>query len=140
MSNEKLKERGVKGIPKWIKEGIDKHAILFAEEFGKFLAKPPGKNSSLSTSQIRIAYGEITRLKMKPDRSAMLLIKPKLAYAAKRANNSDAYVYLRDVIGEGINTVADAPKDDEEEFERRFKNLAQFFEAVLAYHKSYGGN
>lgn len=127
----------VSKIPDWLTQGISKDTIDFTEKFGQYLAKPPkeSKGGALSTSQIRTAYGEITRLKMRFNLSEALMIKPKMAYAAKRANNETSSDLER-VISAGIDAVANASIDQQEKV---FNNLANLFEAILAYHKANGG-
>jgi|SRR5690625_1289504 len=134
----KMKEK----IPQWIENGFRVQSdIDLIEDFGKYLADAQptkwggwksGKNS-ISTSQVRIVYGEITRLKMQFDESSMLMLRPKMAYAASR-QSGNTYKDLQVVISEGINLVANS-KDKKS----AFNNLANIFEAMLAYHKAYEG-
>lgn len=133
-----------KRMPEWIASGLSqKEDIDLIEEVGKYIADAkPDKfgngyrsgRQAVSTSQIRIAYGEITRLKMRYDKTAMMMLRPKLAYAAAR-NSGDTYNTLRDIIAMGINEVAATSHNPEQ----AFNNLASIFEAILAYHKAYGG-
>lgn len=132
---------GKSKVGTWISQGINGEAIKFAEAFGGFLAKPPRelRGGALTTSQIRIAYGEITRLKMRftseEVMTQVLMLKPKLAYAASRGGETNKH--LKEIISEGIDAV-----DKGENFsqkKQRFINLANFFEAILAYHKANGG-
>lgn len=137
---EQIKKR----MPEWIASGLRrKEDIDLIEEVGKHIAdaRPSNRgdgyisgNQAVSTSQIRIAYGEITRLKMRYDPTAMMMLRPKLAYAAAR-NSGDTYNTLRDIIAMGINEVASTSHNPEQ----AFNNLASIFEAILAYHKAYGG-
>jgi len=129
-------------IPKWIEEGFNsKSDIDLIEDFGKYLADARQTNrgrwksgwNAISTSQIRIAYGEVTRLKMQFNETSMLMLRPKMAYAASR-QSGDAYKDLQVVISEGINTIANSNNK-----KSAFNNLANIFEAMLAYHKAYGG-
>ncbi len=131
------KDKLMKQIPDIIKNGINsKESIDEIEKFGRYLARPPRevRGGALSTSQIRIAYGEVSRLKMKYDRTSALMLRPKMAYAASRAGG-DTYADLKDVISAGIDQVAASQSNEQE----AFKNLATMLEAILAYHKSYGG-
>lgn len=134
----KMKEK----IPQWIENGFKQRSDMdLIEDFGKYLADAKSTNrggwkagwNAISTSQIRIAYGEVTRLKMQFDESAMLMLRPKMAYAASR-QNGDTYRDLQMVIAEGINSVANM-----QDKKSAFNNLANIFEAILAYHKAYGG-
>lgn len=118
--------------PKWIKDGIDENAIKFADDFGKFLSRP------LSSSQIRNVYGELKRIQMKGiknEKTSFLLLKPKLAYAAAR-DNAKGLLPLKDVFNKAFDAVETS---DLTKAEIQFENFMDFMEAILAYHKSYGG-
>jgi CRISPR-associated protein Csm2 len=122
--------------------GKYKNAIEFAEQFGKEIV-----SQGLTTSQIRNFFGEVRRIQMKGienEKTAFLLLKPKLAYAAKRAERTGAVMFkdivlkAHDVVMEAHDVVMEA-KDNNGEFKARFKNFVDFLEAILAYHKVYGG-
>lgn len=130
---------GGKQIEAWIKNGIDKIAVKYAEKFGESLAtlKEGNKDQSLSTSQIRNIFGSVKKMEMKGFNEAdFLLLKPKLAYAAKRAKTKGAEAF-KDVFSKGIDTVISGESLDEQE--KRFIIFCKFFEAVLAYHRATGG-
>ena len=129
-------------VPEWIRQGFSaKEDIDLIEDFGKHVADAhPGKDgrffsgrNAISTSQIRIAYGEVSRLKMQFDETAMMMLRPKIAYAAAR-DGGPVYKDLQKVISLGIDSVAES-----ENKAKSFNNLANLFEAILAYHKAYGG-
>lgn len=119
----------------WIQEGIKGDAITFAEKLGEKLAQ-----ERFTTSQIRNFYGELKRIQLKgitSHKSAFHLLRPKLAYAAKRAEKSG---------GRGANRFKDeifkahqAVNIDENGFEDRFQNFCDLCEAILAFHKASGG-
>ena len=99
-----------------------------AEKLGPRLYK-----NGLTTNQIRNVYGMVKRMELQMpdfDPDALLLLKPKLAYAAARAKEAGARE-LRDVLSWAIDEVG----TDRKHFER----LVDFFEAILAYHKAAGG-
>jgi CRISPR-associated protein Csm2 len=104
-----------------------------ADDLGRFL-----QNKKVTTSQIRSAYGNMKKLEMagwQGDRTQreMLLLKPRLAYAAGRQQDrvtKEGLENLRQVIDDAINAVTD---------EESFKRFCQFFEAIIAYHKAAGG-
>jgi CRISPR-associated protein Csm2 len=117
-----------------VETGFDKDTIRYAEEIGTYI-------TDVSTSQIRNAYGELTRIKMKSDSMFslhdLLMLKPKLAYAVGRAHsNKNQYVYLANNLYYAIDVVAGISKDQQIS---SFNNFASFFEAILAYHKANGG-
>ena len=101
--------------------------VKFAEGFGKFL-----KKNKVTTSQIRNAYGNMKKLEMSGWQSRtqreVLLLKPRLAYAAGRHRNG--LTKLKEVMDSAIDAV-----EDKESFQR----FCQFFEAIVAYHRAEGG-
>ncbi len=129
---------GVQKAPNWIKNGIDKEAVLYAELFGRELSPEGlGNKEALTTSQIRNVYGEVQRMKMKGfNKSELLLLKPRLAYLTERKGTTGSKDF-RKVIEKALDEVLNGK--NEEEMEIRFQNFANFFEAILAYHRSFGG-
>lgn len=134
-----------------ITDKITNKTVTFAEEFGTYLGtdevvKRVDKKGAtyfdpvivhLTTSQLRRFFGEVKRLQMSGyNETALVLLKPKLAYAVARANaNSEKKIpnkieYLYKIIVEMIDTVNASPNK-----ESSFKNFILFFEAIVAYHK-----
>ena len=97
-----------------------------AEQRGQQLAR------NLTTSQIRNIYGAVKKMQMKGelDTHKLLMLKPKLAYAAKR--HGGGVDTLKDVLTQAIDLVGNDSK--------KFNRFVDFFEAILAYHRAYGGN
>lgn len=121
----------------WIISGITDPCINFTEKFGKHL-----KDGNFTTSQIRNVFGEIKRIQMsgfQGHKTDFLLLRPKMAYAAKRATDKDKYATgasdFEKVLKSAHEAVASGTPDDE----KRFENFCDFVEAVLAYHKAAGG-
>ena len=100
----------------------------------------------LTTNQIRNIFGTVRRIEMnwpeipkdEADRQRVIraqrdlvLLKPKMAYQAKRERGR-AVQMLTDVLSTAIDQVG---KD-----RTKFQYFVDFFEAILAYHKAYGGN
>jgi len=99
--------------------------VQVAEGFGRHIAR------DVSSSHIRNIYGAVKEMEMSGfNYHELVLLKPKIAYAAKRDGHRAAEE-LRDVLTEAIDAVG----DDADKFQR----FADFFEAILAYHKAYGG-
>lgn len=105
-----------------------------AEQAGRTLA-----NQRLTKSQIRKIFGTVRQIELSWPTSAseeeqkarvreLWLLKPKLAYQAKRQS---AVKPLADVLDVAINQV-DGRRD-------RFQRFVELFEAILAYHTSFGG-
>ena len=114
------------------------------EELGKRLAEAdkvqdrnnPNKwitKKAMSTSQIRKFFGAIKRIQADFDnlKGEIILLEPKLAYAVgkdkKESKIDEFYKELSPLIKE-IN-----------EDEKKFKNFVSIVEAIVAYHKVYGG-
>ncbi|MEA5593483.1 type III-A CRISPR-associated protein Csm2 [Rivularia sp. UHCC 0363] len=104
--------------------------VKHAEEFGPYL-----KGQRLETNQVRKFLDAINRLKAvladtgnfsKID-TDIVLLKPKLAYAAARQKAAKP---LSDVMSVAIDSV-----HSKEDFER----LVQLIESIIAYHKAEGG-
>lgn len=121
----------------WIKNKADESMIVFSEILGKFLA-PQRKDdrSALTNSQIRNIYGEIKRIQMSIDKNgwedvkpSFLMLKPKVAYAAGR-NKNLGIVTFKEFFNLAVKSVND---------KNEFLNFCNLVEAVLAYHKSFGG-
>ncbi len=115
--------------------------VTEAEELGKQLFQ-----QRLSTNQIRNIFGTVRRIEMNwPERPQdeaerqritkaqreLLLLKPKMAYQAKRERGRGVKD-LTDVLTQAIDLV--------EGDRSRFQHFVDFFEATLAYHKAHGGN
>lgn len=120
-------------IQNWIKSGISKDTITYAEAMGRKL-----KEDGLTTSQIRNVFGEMRKIQMngfEGEKANFLLLRPKLAYAAKRqsAKGMDSFYNLFCVAFDAVET------DDMNKAPKQFDQLLQVMEAVLAYHKFHGG-
>lgn len=130
--------------PKWISsDKFDSDTIQFAQHFGEHLCDldngRPGRQA-LTSSQIRNFFGEVRRIQAKvqqsgfeKNRTAFLLIRPKLAYAEARVKQKQGKSRIEDfrkVMEEAHMAVKD---------EKDFQRFVDFMEAILAFHKFYGG-
>lgn len=118
-----------------------------ADEFGREL-----KDMNLSTNQIRSLFGEVRQIQGEwaiarqkgaqadTERQKVLrrliLLKPKMEYRARRERGQAVHA-LVDVLKPALDAVTQAPAEKQDEYFGRF---VEFFEAILAYHKAYGGN
>jgi CRISPR-associated protein Csm2 len=123
-----------------IVDGNAEATVQQAQALGKDLAR------QLTTNQIRNIFGTVRRIEMNwPEKlendidrqraakaqRELLLLKPKMAYQAKRERGKGVQT-LVDVLTGAIDLVG---KD-----RTRFQYFVDFFEAILAYHKAEGGN
>lgn len=140
--------------PNWITNKIDITGINYLENLGFYLCDKkqekdtfPGRDA-VTVSQIRNIFGEVKRIESnltnnKADKENeskdvwkqdFLFLRPKIAYAAarvlSRSRNSRIKVF-KDVLEKAHELVGD---DD-----IHMQNFAKFFEAIVAYHKVYGG-
>ncbi len=138
-------------IRKWMIEGFDEETIDYTEFLGFYF-----KEKGLTTSQIRNFFGEVKKIQMKTqdyalqskvlefsELTALKLLLPKLAYNATRNKNTKDF---KDVFTIAVKAVLEAEVDfkgKQSAFKKaivqRFENFTNFFEAVLAYHRTYGG-
>lgn len=131
---DKIVEEGIEVIKKGVVNGITKEVVKYAERFGTHLGRDLGKDKKLSTSQIRNIYSAVKRMEMKGyNESEFLLLKPKLAYVAKRGKKGAED--FKEVFVHGIDVIVNL-----EDKKNAFKNFCKFFEAVLAYHRAAGGD
>ncbi len=124
----------------WIKDGIDEQTVAFAQEFGEYLCdKQPDLRlgrMAMTTSQIRNVFGEVKRIQAKGyalEKSAFLLLRPKIAYAEARVKAKSGKSRIEDfrkVMEQAHLAVSN---------DQQFQNFVDFFEATLAYHKAAGG-
>ena len=111
--------------------------VTWADKLGSIF-----KSLQLSTSQIRNIFGTVRQIEMgwgpadteeerekkrKQATRRLLLLKPKLAYQARREKAVEG---LAKVLSAAIDFVGG--RDD-------FQRFTDFFEAILAYHTAAGG-
>lgn len=133
-------ERAVADI---IVQGDPEELVKWAEQIGKNLAEV-----GLTTSQIRNVFTTARKLQATwpHPRSAdthrhdavrrqLVLLKPKLAYQAKRKQEVEA---LSGWLVAGIDAVVSGRPEPKDEY-ARFMRFIEFFEAILAYHTAFGG-
>jgi len=110
-----------------IKEGNVEKLNEIAEKLGKIYAD---RREGLSTSQIRSVLNEIQSMQ-RYDKNRLQLLRPKLAYVAGR-HSRNAPIIKKDfqpLMDQAIRMVN----------EDNFKNFKNFVEAIVAYHRFYGG-
>lgn len=112
----------------WITQEADKGLVEYAEKSGKFMAK-----NGLTNSKIRSIYGEIKRIQMgifEKEKSSFYLLKPKVAYALGRDDKNEGLKLFKKIFDLCSENVSD---------QKSYQNFCGFIEAILAYHKAYGG-
>ncbi len=113
----------------WISDKIDSDFITYAEKAGKEL-----KELKLSSSQIRNIYGEMKRIQLGDFgklKTSFLLLKPKLAYNVGRISDNAGLKVFQKIFDMCYQHVGDDSK--------KFGNFCSVIEAIIAYHRSFGG-
>lgn len=121
-------------------DGAEK-LVKAADKLGKEL-----KGMKLTTSQIRALFGEVRQIEAEWEMGEearrralrrLILLKPKMAYRARREGGK-AVQELVDVLQPALDEVV--REKDTQKQDGNFSRFVEFFEAILAYHKAYGGN
>ena len=98
--------------------------IQTAEAMGRHLA-----NNRMTTAQIRKLFSEVRKLNFKDDGPYKTnMMRAKLAYTAGRHREVGD---LQQVLDKALIEVGTS--------EEKFNRFENFFEAIVAYHKKYGG-
>lgn len=113
--------------------------VELADELGKSL-----KSQGLSTAQIRALFGEVRQIEAEwsmeghRDRALhrLILLKPKMAYRARKERGR-AVENLVEVLDPSLDLVI--KEQNEQKQDNNFQRFVEFFEAILAYHRAYGG-
>lgn len=107
----------------------------YAEQVAKVVKK------DLKTTQLRKFFSEIKanerELKEKGwngIKADFYLMRPNLAYAKARNLVPDKFFKLMDICMKQVD------KGDDEQKKENYKRFVQFLEAIVAYHKYYGGS
>jgi CRISPR-associated protein Csm2 len=115
--------------------------VRWADQLGNDL-----KNAGLTTSQIRALFGEVRQIQAqwglsKEGREKALrrfiLLKPKMDYRARKERGK-AVQGLVNVLRPALEEVV--KEKDPQKQDANFQRFVEFFEAILAYHKAYGGD
>lgn len=138
-------------IKKIIVQGDVATLVTWADKIGKRL-----KEENLSASQIRNVFGTVRQIQLRWAKAGSenesqafrdaVLLQPKLGYFAQReaerggSKRTDGMKTLENVLTPALEFVraGQVTQGVNERFER-FQRFADFFEAIVAYHKKYGG-
>lgn len=129
--------------PEWVYAPITPEIVEWCKSFGEFLSPACLTDSKkpLTTSQLRRFFGEVKRIKMQKviqgDDVAML--NPQLAYAVGRdkdnfGKNKTRIAEFQQQLSKAISAIR-----FDEHLAQDYDHFIQIFEAIVAYHKYYGG-
>lgn len=123
-------------IEKIIVRGDPEELVTWAQRIGEAIAQ------QVTTSQIRNVFGTARQIQLRwpndPEgayRDAVLL-RPKLSYFAKREGRG--MEDLRRVLAPALEMISERGITEKER-QDRFDRFMDFFEAIVAFHKAYGG-
>jgi CRISPR-associated protein Csm2 len=123
--------------------------VRWADTLGRSL-----KDMGLATNQIRALFGEVRQIQgewsiaghREQALRRLILLKPKMAYRQRKERGQGVRA-LVEVLGPAVNLVVEAPPRPEDAppggkntQDDNFQRFVEFFEAILAYHKAYGGS
>ena len=118
---------------------LDEKEIAKGGGYAEQVAKAVKRD--LKTTQLRKFFSEIKanerELKEKGwggIKAEFYLMRPNLAYAKARNLVPDNFFKLMDVCMKQVD------KGDDEQKKENYKRFVQFLEAIVAYHKYYGGS
>ena len=126
-------------IERIIAKGDPEELVRRAEDIGKAIAR------QVTSSQIRNIFGTARQIQMRWRNAAdaeaayrdAVLLRPKLGYFAKRERGR-GMADLERILSPALETMSQGK--DLAERQKRFNHFVDFFEAIVAYHKTYGGN
>lgn len=126
--------------PEWVKTPITIEVVDWCKSFGKFLAPSSSTDrAALTTSQLRKFFGEVKRIQMQKTLSMadIAMLNPLLAYSVgrdkKNGRNTTRILEFQQEMSKAISAIRPENKDND------FENFINIFEAIVAYHKYYGG-
>jgi CRISPR-associated protein Csm2 len=122
-------------IVSWVQLGPQPVLLNAAEQLGREI-----KEKKLTTSQIRQVFTRLKSIEAKgyaTQRTDFMMLKPYLAYAAGRQDRVEGLRLFKEKITIGIDAVFEGGSPEKEP--TRFVNFCKLFEAVLAYHRAFGG-
>ncbi|MDI6916957.1 MAG: type III-A CRISPR-associated protein Csm2 [Thermoplasmatales archaeon] len=136
----RYRERGEKGEKISLSGDIDK---LTTEEIDKLADRLGKQFAGIETSQIRNVFSEVKSLQLEWKKSKkyenverrLFLLKPKLAYATGKARERHRDLGpFKQTMDWAVNGVVNSPNH-----EIALNKFFDFVEAIVAYHKYYGG-
>src|SRR5690625_7824315 len=126
----------------WITKSINYEAVKWTEVEGQKLAKKSGKQSALTTSQLRKFFGELRRIESDFDRykEDVPLLKVRLAYAVGRDKNNKGQNRSKiDIFYSLFNDMAEAyEKSAEKDRKEKIHRMVKLIESKVAFHKLNG--
>ena len=126
----------------WIHSGITNETIDWAKSFGQYLQERD-RTGPLTTSQIRKFFGELKRIQADPKKyqDDIPMLKAKLAYAVGRDVNvgRNNQIFNKTKIKEFYEEIERGVDAIREGNENDLINLVKVVEAIVAYHKYFGG-
>ncbi len=131
-------------LKKIIEQGDVVLLVEWADKVGHALA-----DKGLSTNQIRNVFGTVRQIQLRWDKPGsdaekqafrdVVLLRPKLAYFAERGKGGERGAGGMDILQRVLDPALELVGEGNQPRLDRFSHFAEFFEAIVAYHKRYDG-
>ena len=121
----------------WITQGINNDAVEWARSFGEDLATQSNGQKPMTTSQLRRFFGEVKRIDadFTTNQHFISMLRPMLAYAAGRDSGTKLTTFQKTI--DPVLGIIDTANDNQKK--ACFKYFVNLFDAIVEYHKFYGG-
>lgn len=128
-------------IRKVIVNGDPETLVALADRVGERLARV----DHLTTNQIRNVFGTVRQIQMRWPTNARdayreaVLLRPKMAYYAEREKKTKERSEGMETLQKTLEPALKLLTDNGQPSLERFNRFVDLFEAIVAYHKKYGG-
>jgi CRISPR-associated protein Csm2 len=128
-------------IAKIMVKGDPEALVTLADRVGRWLAK----EDRLTTNQIRNVFGTVRQIQMRWPTNASqayreaVLLRPKMAYYAEREKKTKERSEGMETLQRTLEPALKQLNDNGQPSLERFNRFVDLFEAIVAYHKKYGG-
>lgn len=120
-----------------IAQGEPEILVKWAEDIGRAIAR------QVTTNQLRNVFGTARQIQLRWPTDAQsayrdaVLLRPKLGYLARRERGR-GMEDLQRILVPALEVMSQGKDLTEQQV--RFNRFVDFVEAIVAYHKAYGGN
>lgn len=135
--------------PEWVQNGFSSEANEWVKSFGEDLTKSSGGRKALTTGQLRKFFGKVKQIDVdfSNKKSEIATLEYLLVYSVGRDKSKDK------TTGKLVNKTKIMDLSDQlkiaidflnknitnKDIQIYYKNFVKIFEAIVAYHKFYGG-
>ncbi len=123
----------------WIENGFSPETNEWAKSFGEDLTKKSEKRRPLTTGQLRKFFGKVKQIEVDFDHKKRDIptLEYLLDYSVGRDKKKTKIVELSEQLIIAIKFLSQNITN--KDIQIYYKNFVKIFEAIVAYHKFYGG-